>query len=108
MYERKGAAPFPAVPGFGQLCRLLFHLRRGFVLIMFRLISLTPSGSDEAGLITLSAQPTQSVKNECEQQSAVFSTVSCLAGVKVRSDLFVALYNLYYLKQVPLYSSQTA
>lgn len=92
MYERKGAATFPTVPGFGPLCQ--FPQRCRFVIIMFSLISLNPSGSDEAGLITLSAQPTQSVKNECEQQSAVFSTVSCLAGVKVRSDLFVALYNL--------------
>lgn len=103
MYKRKGAAPFPTVPGFGPLCRLLFPQHRGFVL-MFRLMSLTPSGNDEVGLITLSAQPTQSVKNECEQQSAVLSTVGCLAGFKLRSDLFVALYKLYYLKQVPLYS----
>lgn len=46
---------------------------------VFRLISLTLSCSDEAGQITLSAQPTQSVQNEeREQRSTVFPTVSLL------------------------------
>lgn len=64
---------------------------------------MTPSCSDEAGQITLSAQPTQSVQNEeCEQQSTVFSTVSCSAEVDVDADLFMALYKRYYSKQVAL------
>lgn len=76
---------------------------------VFRLISLTPSCSDEAGQITLSAQPTQSVQNEeREQQSTVFSTVSCSAEVDVNSDLFTALCNLYYSKQAQHWRCQTA
>lgn len=64
------------------------------------------SCSDEAGQITLSAQPAQSVKNEeCEHQSTVFSTVSCSAEVNV--NVHMALYNLYYLKQVSLQLSNS-
>lgn len=115
IYEVKRAAPFSSVPGFGPLCRLLSpppHPAPRFcdcvcAHCVFRLISLTLSCSDEAGQITLSAQPTQSVQNEeREQRSTVFPTVSLL--VDVNSDLITAFYNLYYSKHTPLWKCHTA
>lgn len=105
IHEGKRAAPFSSLPGFGPLCRLLFPQRHSFcdcvcAHCVFRLISLTLSCSDEAGQITLSAQPTQPVQNEeREPQPTVFSTVSCLAAVNVKTLTYSQIFFIIFIVQ---------